>query len=101
MTEVQDSMRSSLHYFYGVITDDYGFTELRFNYSVHHAAYTVVPINIAKNTNTQEFYFSFDFAEFGGMDKSEVSYFLKYLIMIIYPVRKVLVLSIKPMRYQT
>ena len=77
VTEVQDSMRSSLHYFYGVITDDYGFTELRFNYSVHHAAYTVVPINIAKNTNTQEFYFSFDFAEFGGMDKSEVSYFFE------------------------
>lgn len=34
ITEIQDSLKNSLHYFYGVITDDYGFSDLCFNYSL-------------------------------------------------------------------
>lgn len=77
ITEIQDSLRSSLHYFYGVITDDYGFTSLRFNYSVNQRTHTTVPIHINPHSPHQEFYFSFDFAEFAGMDKSEISYFFE------------------------
>ena len=45
-----------------------------------------------KNLNTQEFYFSFDFAEFAGTDKTEINYYLRFLITIISPVRRVPVL---------
>ena len=77
ITEIQDSMRNSIHYFYGVISDDYGFSDLRFNYSVNRRTNTVMPIQIVKNVNAQDFYFSFDFSEFAGMDKAEIGYFFE------------------------
>lgn len=77
ITEIQDSVKSSLFYFYGVISDDYGFSDLRFNYSTGSSSSTVMPINVVKSTNAQEFYFSFDFAEFAGMDKAKVDYFFE------------------------
>lgn len=77
ITELQDSLRNSIHYFYGVITDDYGFADLRFNYSVNRHTNTVMPVPIVKNINTQEFYFTFDFAEFAGMDKAEINYYFE------------------------
>ena len=77
ITELQDSLRSSSHYFYGVISDDYGFSDLRFNYSVNGRTNTVMPIQIVKNINAQEFYFSFDFSEFAGMDKAQIGYFFE------------------------
>lgn len=77
ITELQDSLRNSVHYFYGVISDDYGFSDLRFNYSTNGRTNTVMPIQIVKNINVQEFYFSFDFAEFAGMDKAQIGYFFE------------------------
>lgn len=77
VTEMQDSLNSSLHYFYGVISDDYGFSDLRFNYSVNGQTYTVVPVRINKNLAAAEFYFEFNFAEFAGMDKAKVQYFFE------------------------
>lgn len=77
VSEIQDSLRNSLYYFYGIITDDYGFSDLRFNYSLNGKTNTVMPVNIVKNINSQEFYFEFDFAEFGGMDKTKISYFFE------------------------
>lgn len=77
ITELQDSIRNSICYFYGVISDDYGFSDLRFNYSLNGRTNTVMPIEVARNANIQEFYFTFDFAEFAGMDKTEISYFFE------------------------
>lgn len=77
ITEIQDSLRASLHYYYGVITDDYGFSALRFSYSVNEETNTVIPIVFAKNRNVQEFYFSFDFAEFAGMEQSQINYYFE------------------------
>lgn len=77
ITAMQDSLKTSLYYFYGVITDDFGFSDLRFNYSVNSQSPVVMPVNIVKNTATQEFYFSFDFAEFAGMDKAKIKYFFE------------------------
>ena len=77
VTEMQDSLRASVRYFYGVITDDYGFSALRFNYSVNGGTNTVVPVSFSKGANVQEFYFSFDFAEFAGMDESEIDYYFE------------------------
>ena len=37
----------------------------------------VVPVSFMKNLNTQEFYFSFDFAEFAGTDKTEINYYFE------------------------
>lgn len=77
VSELQDSLNVSLHYFYGVITDDYGFSDLRFNYSLNGQTNTVVPVRMNKNLNTQEFYFEFNFAEFAGIDKAKISYFFE------------------------
>ncbi|MDE7074701.1 MAG: hypothetical protein K2O69_06620 [Odoribacter sp.] len=77
LSEMQDTVRSSIHYFYGVIADDYGFSALRFNYSLNGGAYTVVPVNMVANLKNQEFYFMFDFAEFAGMDHSQVDYYFE------------------------
>ncbi len=77
VTVVQDSMRSSLYYFYGVITDDYGFSDLRFNYALDGERFVVMPVRFVKNQPAQEFYFSFDFAEFSGMDYSSVDYYFE------------------------
>ena len=77
VSEIQDSLRNSIRYFYGVITDDYGFSALRFNYSVNGQTNTVVPVSFSKSMNNQEFYLSFDFAEFAGMDKSKVYYYFE------------------------
>lgn len=77
ITELQDSIRNSIYYFYGMISDDYGFTDLRFNYSLNGRTNTVMPIEVARNANIQEFYFTFDFAEFAGMDKTEINYFFE------------------------
>ena len=77
ITEIQDSLKNSLHYFYGVITDDYGFSDLCFNYSLGTDRTVVVPVSFMKNLNTQEFYFSFDFAEFAGTDKTEINYYFE------------------------
>lgn len=77
VSAVQDSLRNSLFYFYGVISDDYGFSDLRFNYSFDKHSSTVMPVNIVKNITTQEFYFEFDFAEFAGMEKTEIDYYFE------------------------
>lgn len=77
ISELQDSLNVSQHYFYGVITDDYGFSDLRFNYSLNGQNNTVMPVQINKNLNTQEFYFEFNFAEFAGMDKAKIQYFFE------------------------
>ena len=77
ITEIQDSLKNSLHYFYGVITDDYGFSDLCFNYSLGTDRTVVVPVSFMKNLNTQEFYFSFDFTEFAGTDKTEINYYFE------------------------
>ncbi|MCM1032092.1 MAG: hypothetical protein NC410_11700, partial [Oscillibacter sp.] len=77
VTEMQDSLRTSLRYFYGVITDDYGFSALRFNYALNGGTNTVIPVSFSKGMNVQEFYFSFDFAEFAGMDESDINYYFE------------------------
>lgn len=77
ITEIQDSLKNSVHYFYGVITDDYGFSDLCFNYSLGADRTVVVPVSFVKNLNTQEFYFSFDFAEFADADETEVNYYFE------------------------
>ena len=77
ITEIQDSLKNSLHYFYGVITDDYGFSDLCFNYSLGTDRTVVVPVSFMKNLNTQEFYFSFDFAEFAGTDNTDINYYFE------------------------
>ncbi len=77
VSEITDSLNTALHYFYGVITDDYGFSDLRFSYSLNGQRNTVIPIDVRKNVNTQDFYFEFNFAEFAGMDRAKLHYFFE------------------------
>ncbi len=77
ISALQDSIQASVHYYYGILTDDYGFSDLRFNYSLDGERYTVVPIAVNKNPNAQEFYFEFDFAEFAGMDQADIHYYFE------------------------
>ena len=46
-------------------------------YSLGTDRTVVVPVSFMKNLNTQEFYFSFDFAEFAGTDKTEINYYFE------------------------
>lgn len=50
-------------------TDDYGFLALRFSYSLDNQFTTVIQIPFSRQLNLQEFYFSFGFAEFFGLNK--------------------------------
>ncbi|MDR1756655.1 MAG: hypothetical protein LBR65_06850 [Culturomica sp.] len=77
VSALQDSVQASVHYYYGILTDDYGFSDLRFNYSLDGERYTVIPIPVIRNQNAQEFYFEFDFAEFAGMDRTDIRYYFE------------------------
>ncbi|MDL2231199.1 hypothetical protein LJB85_00475 [Porphyromonadaceae bacterium OttesenSCG-928-L07] len=77
VSELQDSLDNAQRYFYGIITDDFGFSDLRFVFSLNGRTNTVMPINISKNLNTQEFFFEFNFGEFAGMDKTEIKYYFE------------------------
>ncbi|GHV61412.1 ATPase [Bacteroidia bacterium] len=77
VSSIQDSVDKAQYYFYGLISDDYGFTGLRFAFSLNGRNNTVIPINISKNLTTQEFYFEFNFGEFAGMDKTDISYYFE------------------------
>ncbi|MDR0983228.1 MAG: hypothetical protein LBM07_08350 [Culturomica sp.] len=77
VTGIQDSLNASMFYFYGIISDDYGFSQLRFVYSSNGRTNTVIPIKFSKNLTAQEFYFEFNFGEFSGMDKTEIKYYFE------------------------
>lgn len=46
-----------------------GFLALRFSYSLDNQFTTVIQIPFSRQLNLQEFYFSFGFAEFFGLNK--------------------------------
>ena len=74
---IQDSTNLSIYYFSGIIDDDYGFTNLAFNYKPDSDTDSVhsLPISISKNVNAQTFYFAYDFSELASFNK--VSYYFE------------------------
>lgn len=76
LTSIQDSLHSSVYYFYGVIADDYGFSALNFNYSIHGVK-KFLPVNISTGQLTQEFYFTFDFSDFSENENSSIDFYFE------------------------
>ncbi len=76
VVSVIDSIDMNLYYFKGVINDDYGFTDLKFQYilSDNNDSVYSVRLRIIKNLNNQEFYYATDFAELTN-SLSRVSYY--------------------------
>lgn len=58
-----DSIRPGVYYFRGRITDDYGFTRLKFSYSKSTDSVVTVDVPIARGVSNQDFYYMFDFSQ--------------------------------------
>jgi hypothetical protein len=72
-----DSLRPTAFYYKGIITDDYGFSDLRFKYSIDHGKEQSIPIPFRKNMQGQEFYFAFDFASLDMKEGTTVHYYFE------------------------
>jgi len=70
-----DSVNPFVYYFKGQISDDYGFSRLKFNYYPNDSKDSLVsmPIDFNRNISTQSFFYMFDFSDFNKGDK--ISYY--------------------------
>ncbi|WP_421921066.1 DUF4175 family protein [Marinifilum sp.] len=74
ISSIQDSIIESGYYFLGQIKDDYGFSKLRFVYQIENQTPTYIPISVDPNLSSQEFFFSFNFANENFEDGSNIKY---------------------------
>jgi len=73
---IEDSTHLGVFYFMGMISDDYGFEKLAFKYKNKNSKkVTSIPVNIDKNTLTQEYFYSFDFNIL--KDKTDIEYYFE------------------------
>lgn len=77
----QDSNNTSLFYFKGLITDDYGYSSLAFEYQivdktnpVTNNKYQSISLEYSKNLLNQEFYFFYDFNDLDLTSDQSVNY---------------------------
>ena len=72
-----DSAQLSIVYFNGFIDDDYGFSELTFNYTLGENSDTLIKINVpfSKLLTSQEFYYAFDFSSIDVVGNNISYYF--------------------------
>ncbi|MEA3451441.1 MAG: DUF4175 family protein, partial [Bacteroidota bacterium] len=84
---LNDSTVLSNYYYYGKISDDYGFSSLFFNYKIVESSsekpdinnYKKIPINFSTNNLSQEFYYTFNFSDLiSSSDKTVYYYFSVY-----------------------
>jgi len=77
-----DTTNLSLYYFRGYINDDYGFTNLSFNYAfiddnnVEISDYKKIAVDITYNQLVQEFYYYIDFNDI-NIDNNNIKYFFE------------------------
>lgn len=79
---IQDTISSSKYYFKGYISDDYGFSNLTFNYSLvkdniepELNNFESITIDFLRNTQEQEFYFWYDFIDLLSNTDYKLYYF--------------------------
>lgn len=82
VTSISDTIVKPLHYFKGSITDDYGFHSLSFNYKIISSSKKEILnkqiiLQINKNANNQEFYFSFNFSDLELPPNYSVEYYFE------------------------
>ncbi len=77
----KDSAIFSKYYFHGLISDDYGFTSLKFNYKVSSINqnetknFKQIKLPINKNIGSQDFYYIFNFNDIKIPENKQVKYF--------------------------
>ncbi len=72
---VEDSSHIGVFYFMGLISDDYGLKKLTFNYkNKDYKKIVSVPITIDVNSQTQEYFYSFDF---NTIQDKDVEYYIE------------------------
>lgn len=76
VNEVVDSVNTALRYFQGLASDDHGFSELIFKYTVSDSE-SERPINIDRTSTNTTFYHSWDFSTLGLSAGDEVEYFFQ------------------------
>ncbi len=60
--QVQDSVKITRFFFKGIISDDYGFSSLKFHYNINNTDSAVV-IPVSRSLADHKFYYSFDFSD--------------------------------------
>jgi len=80
--KLQDSLNLSEFYYKGIISDDYGFYSLSFNYAISKGkdeklSYKSVNIPIQKSNSSQDFYYFFDFSELKIKNGEAVKYYFQ------------------------
>ena len=71
--EVKDSVHFTKCFFKGKISDDYGFSSLKFHYNIENND-SALAIPFVKSMKDQEFYYSFDFADL-QLKKGVINYY--------------------------
>ncbi len=75
---IVDSITPSVLYFNGIISDDYGFKNLKFIYQLpDNEKINSIEVPISKNVVSQEYYFAFDFAKVAAAGEGSVSYYFE------------------------
>ncbi len=77
VASVQDSLKPFIYYFMGNISDDYGFSNLTFQYNIDDEKDTIIEIPFPKNSLSSEFYFAFDFSKYILTDDKKVEYYFE------------------------
>jgi hypothetical protein len=76
LIEARDSIFLNRIYFSGEITDDYGFTNLKFHYKTkQEKTFEQIEIPISKQLTEQRFYYMFDFSIIDGWREKEIEYY--------------------------
>jgi flagellar biosynthesis GTPase FlhF len=74
--EARDSLILSRMFFKGNISDDYGFTALKFHYKIKdQKEFTSIDIPFSQQITEQQFFYLFDFAEISQWREKEIEYF--------------------------
>jgi hypothetical protein len=83
VNQFSDSANFFLNYFKGNIEDDYGFSNLTFNFRLKNenetgkSSFTTIKLKYNSNVNTQEFFHLVDFSEYLNSDKNTVEYYFE------------------------
>jgi len=82
INKLQDSLNLSEFYYKGLISDDYGFYSLSFNYAVSKGkdeklSYKSVNIPIQKSNSSQDFYYFYDFSELKIKNGEAIKYYFQ------------------------
>ncbi|HBS85044.1 MAG: hypothetical protein A2W91_07395 [Bacteroidetes bacterium GWF2_38_335] len=77
INSLSDSVNPSVVYFQGLVNDDYGFSKLKFCYRTSEKdSVRTETIPVLKNTNSQQFYFAYDFSKLKG-DNNVIEYYFQ------------------------